>query len=123
MNNKIDFSKALPIGTVLSIDSYKGYWKIIGVPFENIRRWVSYPVKKCSKTGKEFRETSGFSFDAIHRNLENGTTKIITSVGVGTKADIDNGILEGKKKRRIQYLKARIENMQKELASLENQTT
>ena len=113
----------IPVGTVLNVQGDSGYWKIMGEPIAYPDRVFIYPCKKCSKTGKEFRYTNGFNCSWIHKGLKDGTVKIITSSNVGTKADIDSGIVDGKKKRRIQYLKARIENMQKELARLENKTS
>ena len=107
-------------GTVLEIakDGKVQYWKILGCYSKGNKTYESYQVIRCSKTGKEFRETNGFQTSWIDNAVAVGDIKVMTNSAAGTKADIDDGIESGKKKRRISYLQARIESDTKELEML-----
>jgi hypothetical protein len=109
----------LPIGTVFSKTVIKTkYWKITGNPRSSFsKEYYVYPVVRCTKTGKEFKETNGFDVNAVHENKD--TFKIIGIVSIGTKANIDNGNKIGAMKRRIDYLNARILRDRDKIKSIE----
>lgn len=107
-------------GTIFAVPNEKKtgfvYWKITNAPRSNQWSHSSYPVVKCNKNGLEFKETNGYSINFVDNlNSEN----IIKVVEVGTKANIDEGIESGVKKRRIEWLKNAIKEYQKELKELE----
>lgn len=94
------------------------FWKITG-PSRRVLGANSYPVIKCSKWGKEFKETNGFSSAAVDALSEHQVYRPINdNEGLGNKAVIDDGIKSGIKKRRIAFLKKRISKDEKELADL-----
>ena len=89
------------IGDVFQCDGV--YWKITGAP-RGIGYGYSYPVIRCTKTGKEFRATNGFSVSFVDSLPED---QIIKS-DVGIKANIDAGIEITKRKNRINFLNRKI---------------
>jgi hypothetical protein len=99
----------LPIGTVFSKTLINTiYWKITGAPrlLTFCRDCYSYSVVRCTKNGKEFKETNSFDVNAVHE--ETDVFKIIGVFPVETKANIEHGNKVGAMKRRINYLKNRI---------------
>lgn len=100
----------IQIGSVFK--SASSYWKIIGGVTKSGMLGETYPVIKCSKTGKEFRELNRFGRSYVEN-------RVIIGIFLGEKADIDDGVESGIKKRRIQYLKKKIESFTKELKELE----
>jgi len=94
------------------------YWKITGNPYN---KGDSYPVIKCSKKGKEFRETNGFSVSfvsSLKENKEGCSDGWIIGSFSSEKAKIDEGIMSATRLRRIQYLQDKISAYQKELNDL-----
>jgi hypothetical protein len=61
---------------------------------------------------------TGFRAEWIHSCIEDSRIKVITVSPIGIKADIEDGIEEGVRKRRIQHLEARIMNDTVELSKL-----
>jgi hypothetical protein len=113
---------SVAIGSVLRI-SHNGmvkHWKVTGVPRVFLGS-PSYPVVKCTKLGSEYRITNGWCARFIDTEIakSDGAVKLERIVPVGMKANLDGGIESGKKKRRIAFLKAKIEQYQKELKELE----
>ena len=110
--------KELEIGTVIFFiqGTKKGYWKILSTRIDGFFRLAEtyYNVIKCSKTGKEYRMTTGFRAEWIHECIEDLRIKVITVSPIGIKADIEEGV----RKRRIQHLEARIMNDTVELSKL-----
>ena len=104
----------IEIGTIFKHGA-DGYWKVTG-PKRKMFGGESYPVIKCSKRGKEYRQRNGF--DAKY--VESIPKDQLFFAPTGTKADIDDGIESGVRLRRIQFLKYTIAAMQKELEELEN---
>ena len=110
-------------GTVLEMPKLEviEYWKITGTHGGRSQDWTSYSVIRCSKTGKEFRfpDKNGFNVQWVYTGIKTGIIRIVTQSDVGTKANIDQGIVDGVRKRRIEYLRKSIEEMQSELERLE----
>lgn len=77
----------------------KSYWKITSVD-----RQGYYPVIKCSKTGKEYRDTNGFA----HQFVDKLDDSAFVNTDVGVKADIDKGVKITQTKLRIAFLEDRI---------------
>lgn len=81
------------------------YWKITGDP---IPGWLShldaYPVVKCSKLGKEYKQSGGFAVRAVDLIPE----EKIFKGAIGLKANITNGNKIGALKRRHDFLVERI---------------
>jgi hypothetical protein len=89
------------------------YWKITGAP-RGIGYGYSYPVIRCTKTGKEFKATNGFSVSFIDSLPEDQ----IFNCGVGVKADIDRSVEITKRKNRINFLTRKICAYERELKKL-----
>jgi len=107
----------LPIGTIFKRDNC--YWKITGTIGSRAAGGESYPVIKCTKTGKEFITINGFRSDYLeNRGQATGAVEIIGVVSEKVKANIGDGLIVGKKKRRVQYLEAKISSCTKELEQL-----
>lgn len=97
----------------------KSFWKVTGPVRSSFGDGFSYPVIKSSKGGKEFREQNGFRAEkVIQAWRESGEPDVINTVGL--KADIDAGIQDANKKRRIQFLEERIARDTAELQKLRN---
>lgn len=139
---KDDYTPLLNVGDIFSREIRFGYkpnkteyWKVTGYRKPQKRGWMastvwSYKVIKCSKNGKEYKETNGFSC-AIDESLPNAPTTptrehqadyniVKRGTTVGEKANLDHGLQVGKTKRRIDYLVARIENDKAEVERLRN---
>jgi len=113
--------KKFPLGEKTFITQY---WKVTDEPRKS---WInrdgySYPVVRCSKTGKEYKDKNGFctSIDAKLNDPECNEYQYIGNFEPGKKANIDNGIKTGKIKRRISYLIGRITSDTKELNILKD---
>lgn len=108
------------VGTVFFVsDGVRHYWKITDVHDAFGR--LSYGVVRCSKTGKEYRDTNGFGVDALDAALDMPNNPKAGLVGVDDgreKADIEGGVEEGNRKRRIRFLRQRIEDDGEELRRL-----
>ncbi len=122
----------LAIGTVLYrkpnperlFESKKGgYWKVLEIRPSMFNKFQStYYSIRCTKTGKEYKDTNGFYVDYVNAELTkpDGMWTIVGAgpVKVGTKANIDKGNKIGAKKRRIAYLEASINSDVKEYNQL-----
>jgi len=115
------------VGDVISMiykdynKSIQQYWKVERIGQSFISQGDSYYVRRCTKTGKEFRDHNGFDAKWIDKALQNPNSNIklvLKATIVGVKADLDNGILIGKMKRRVSFLQNRIALDTKELAEL-----
>lgn len=95
----------------------KSYYKVVEV-FYRSSQWTGFNCRviKCTKTGKEFSDTNGFTLDFVRKYKDNNEGFYATT---SDKCKTDN-IDEGIKKRRITYLKNAIQQYQKELKKLEN---
>ena len=106
-----------------SIVKYKkSYWLITDV--YKTGSYVS--VIKCSKTGKTYKEANGFPKYIIEKLIageKDNSFELIRVGGKAQKANIEDGIESGKRKRRIQFLEARIKSDTEELKSLYNNKT
>lgn len=90
-----------------------GYWKITG-PAKKSVGCYSYPVVKCSKLGKEYKTTNGFSVAYVTRLNAQG---LLYSADTQEKASTD-GKASGIRKRRIDFLVKSMHNMVEELNGL-----
>lgn len=94
------------------------YWKIMG-PARNSygsKTPDTYPVIKCTKTGKEFTGCNGFSIDFVMKLYNAGEMskcELTENVEVST-AGQESGI----RKRRIQHLEAELSSALKEVNQL-----
>jgi hypothetical protein len=105
--------KNTPIGTVFKRDG--SYWKVTGKPRMAILL-ESYPAIRCTKTGKEFKQTNFFSCTFVDRlPWEPGVKFKPAPAG---KVSI-TGRERGDIKRAITYLKGQIARDQKRLADYE----
>lgn len=87
----------------------KSYWKIT-----SLNRNGYYHVIKCSKNGKEYRDTNGFVYQFVDKLPESA----FINSDVGVKADIDKGVKITQAKLRISFLEDRIRRDNNELAQL-----
>lgn len=97
------------------------YWKVRYISHTGYMGQVpSYSCIRCSKTGKEFKDTNGFTCDWVDREITKSTQWKLQSEGsdLGIKANIKEGNKIGAKKRRITYLRERIAADTLALASL-----
>ena len=111
-----------PNGTVLKMlrNGKSEHWKITESRASIIAQdRFSYQCIRCSPTGKEFRDMNGFGEQWVSDEVSKGNIRILMNSAVGVKANIDEGIESGVKKRRIEYLKQSIAAMTSELARLE----
>jgi len=99
------------------------YWKVTEIGKSFWDNGLTYQVILCSKTGKEFRNTTGFSTTIDQKFGAPDSRYTIVKQGgtVGDKANIDQGILTGKTKRRLQYLRARVAKDTAEIQRIEEQ--
>lgn len=102
----------VPVGTIFT-DRDGGYWKVTGPKRKSIGG-ESYPVIKCSKHGKEFTQTNGFSCRYVDDLFNDGKTWAANS---NTKVRTEGQAL-GAMKRRITHLESRIAADTAELAKL-----
>jgi hypothetical protein len=102
------------IGDIFPDRTNYGYWKITGEPRRSGSYSASYPVIKCTKTGKEFKTTNGFNVTFVDSIPED---QIIKS-DVGVKANITGGIEITKRKNRINFLTKKICAYERELKEL-----
>jgi hypothetical protein len=111
--------KDLETGTVIQLarDGKNGYWKVVG-EYSTFHDMQIYNVIKCSKTGKSFRNETGFRKGYIHECIADGRATVVATGTQGLKANLAAGIAEGKRKRRIGYLEARMACDAKELEKL-----
>lgn len=93
------------------------FWKVTGLPHRSFGDSFSYPVIVCSSRGKEFRKTNGIDTKHVLTKWREAGEPMINNT-VGLKADIDAGIEDGVRKRRIQHLRDTIASAQRELAEL-----
>lgn len=98
-----------PIGTVFNRDGK--FWKVIGGRDTH----GSYPVIRCNKNGKEFKDKNGFAYTYVD--------KLEWKAGVKFAPKSDEkvsqaGIENGKKKRRLKFLLARMQSDRKEAEQL-----
>ena len=126
----------MDIGDIFSVVlyDYRGnktsHYKVVGFYEPGFSRTTwSYNVIKCTKTGKEFKARNGYSasidkalvvpafIPTVDRQVNYRIVKRATTIG--EKANIENGLITGGIRRRLDYLKARIENDKKELGKLE----
>lgn len=82
-------------------------------------------VQKCSKNGKLYKHLNAFHISVLE-GLFNGVKYpdlqlIRQGGGTPVKANIDNGIESGKRKRRIQFLQSRIKTDTEELLQLQKE--
>lgn len=87
------------------------HWKITGPAHVTFCPGRSYPVIKCTKTGKEFKSTNGFSSTYVLSLWNQG---LLFKSENNEKASTD-GIKSGIRKRRINHL---VETMNKMVAEL-----
>lgn len=106
----------VPVGTIFNASG--STWKTTG-PKRFALGGHSYPVIKCTKYGKEFKETNGFSANLVEcRYREGHTTQCVLKENVKVSTE---GEASGKRKRRIQFLEAEIAAYTKELEELYRQ--
>lgn len=122
----------LKLGTIFKYDNK--FWKITGEPFcidgpnsrfaeEDFNNrynsnyhgawYMRYPIIRCTKNGKEFKTVTAIPVISVYDHYISGYSE------VGTKVSED-GISSGKIKRRIKYLKDKINSYTKELKELES---
>jgi hypothetical protein len=109
--------KIYPIGTIFKPYLNKpSYWKIIGAP-KNSFFWMSYPVIKCNKNGKEFSDQNGFTVDFVN-NLPKDQIFIQSKINdkVSTSGK-QIGIL----KRRLGFLIKRVDADLKEIQKIKTE--
>ena len=105
----------VPIGTIYSFSG--SYWKVTG-PKRSGLGCLSYPVIKCTKTGKEFKETNGMRDWFIEQLHSDGLTWKFSEV---TEKVSTAGEASGIRKRRIMFLEDKIAAYTKELEELNKQ--
>jgi hypothetical protein len=104
----------LEYGTIVRLPSRPGFWKILNQQ-KGLNNYTSYRVIKCTKTGKEFVQTNGFSVEYVHKNAE------IIYVPSGKATDLSpekasrRGVEITKMKNRINFLEAKIKSYTREL--------
>lgn len=105
------------VGMVFKEYGKSSYWKITKkIEKKPLVSYVDlYSVIKCSKTGKEFEYTNSFTATYVHSLYDAGLLFKATSNEDVSTANKE----EGKKKRRIKYLKSKIQELIKELNTLE----
>lgn len=117
-------------GTIFS--NSNGYWKITGEPYcifgseskeaeydfnnrynSNYKGayYMSYPVIRCNKNGREFKEVNGFNVLSVKEE------NIVGTAPLGIKVSTD-GIDSGNIKRKIKFLENRINEYNIELLKL-----
>lgn len=109
------------IGTIFE-DKNGGYWKVSGPArnsYGNRGRPDSYPVIKCTKYGREYQRTNGFTVMYVDNLVKEGKTWKATD---NTEASTD-GQARGILKRRVTYLESRIASDTEELNRLIAQLT
>lgn len=102
------------------IFQHKNSWyRITGEPRKSIFiNSESYPVRKCNKNGKLFKEENGFDKVYVEKLHKEG--KLIY-VGNTVEEVSTDGIAIGVKKRRIQHLEAEIISHIKEYNQLQQE--
>ena len=90
-----------------------GHWKITG-PARMALGIFSYPVIKCSKHGKEYKQANGFAASYVLRLKEEGQLYEATKEGKASTDGIETGI----RKRRIDFLVKTMQDMVEELNGL-----
>jgi hypothetical protein len=109
------YQPKLPVGTVILRKSeskfHQSYWKIIDT--HSFCNDISYGVIRCTKNGKEFKETNGFNVKYTDACVANGEI-IVISINTFSVQTL------GKIKRRILFLTNRIKNDSIELADLKS---
>lgn len=104
-----------------AFDKKDTIYKIVRIRDGYVGRGVLvYEVIKCTSTGKEFKYTTGLVTTAVDKLPPEAFIFIAEDIQPErVKVDPEQvGIKEGKRKRRIQYLEARILSDQKELERL-----
>ena len=110
----------VPVGTIF--ENRTSFWKVTGPKYASYgsrSKPNTYPVVKCTKYGKEFSATNGFSDTLVeHLYAKGATTAATYKAGEGvSEAGKESGI----RKRRILWLEATIKAYTKELEELNTQ--
>jgi len=107
------------IGTVFcqNVDGKRHFWKITGSDIQNGK--PHYDVVACSKGGREYRSKNGFwNIDPQLSNPADDSFTLVTTGTVPVKASIDAGVVVGKKKRRLNHLRAVLVSAKEEIGRL-----
>lgn len=100
------------VGKIFQHAGGPGWWKITGPKrLLSYAKYGSYPVIKCTSTGREFKQTNSFTASYIE-------TQAVLYDSVSNGKVLQDGIEAGRIKRRMSFLEARIADDNKELEQL-----